>query len=317
MIKKIVVVFTMLCVLLVGCGDKQDQAICEYERIQECDMGEIVSNNSEPYHITEQMKEHSVKIKNQKISVSGYDIKLDEYFYNRNAGVAVFKFIISAPDASALTEEQYNKLVKLRDDGELNLVKGRSSRPFINLIQKDEKGQAVWYHGCLLSGISPQSKVTDKEQNESLRSVGIYFMKEEVGEITLPDYDYQEKVIEFDTSKKQEILSVKMTESGLCIIWNIEDVLAEFREMIKQLPKGENPEDYNYSVYKNISIHMKDGTKYNVLDAYCDEEIREENNIASFRAIWKDGISLEKVKCLEIDGVKYNEKGGKTTKLLR
>lgn len=51
---------------------------------------------------------------------------------------------------------------------------------------------------------------------------------------------------------------------------------------------------------------MKDGTKFNVLDFYCSEEIREEHNIACFNAIWKDGIPLGEVDSLEIDGMTYD-----------
>lgn len=306
MAKKIAVVFMMLCILLVGCSNGQVSVSCEYENIENCALGEIISENNQPYHITELMKEHSVKIKNQKVSVSKYEIKLDEYFYNKNTGVAAYKFIISTSDGSLFNDTQYKKLVKLHENGELDLINERSSRPIINILQKDKNDQVVWYDGYLLSAISSQDKVTDITQKDSLSSVGIYFMNNKAGEIFLPDYNYDEDSIEFDVSKNQGVISAKMTESGLCIIWDIGDILTEFYDMIKALPEGEDPEGYSYSIYKNIFIHMKDGTKYNVLDFYCDEEIREENKIAGFRAIWKDGIPLEEVDSLEIDGMKYD-----------
>ena len=96
-----------------------------------------------------------------------------------------------------------------------------------------------------------------------------------------------------------------MTESGLNIIWNIGEILTKFHDMIKALPEGENPEGYNYSIYKKIYINMKDGTRYNMLNFYCDEEVIEENSIASFSVIWEDGISMEQVDSLEVDGVKF------------
>ena len=306
MARKMAVIFMMFCMLLVGCNNGQVRVSCEYENIEECEMGDIISDNNQLYHITELMKEHSVKIKNQKVPVSEYEIKLDEYFYNKNTGVAVYKFIISTADVSSLTDAQYKKLVKLHENGELDLINERGSRPLINILQKDKNDQVVWYNGCMLSAISPQDKVTDITQKDSLSSATIYFMNDEAGEVFLPAYNYEESIIEFDVSKNQGIISAKMTESGLCIIWDIGDILTEFYSMIKELPEGEDPEGYNYSIYKDIFIHMKDGTKFNVLDFYCGEEIREEHNIACFNAIWKDGISLGEVDSLEIDGMTYD-----------
>ena len=304
--KKIVVMFMMLCIMLVGCNNEQDSVSCEYENIKECNIGDIITDNNQPYHITQLMKEHSVKIKNQKVSVSEYQIKLDEYFYNKNTGVAVYKFIISTMDGSPLTDTQYKKLVKLQENGELDLINERSSRPLINILQIDKNDQVIWYNGCLLSAISSQDTDTNITQKDGLNSVGIYFMNDKVGDIYLPNYKYEEQVIYFDVSKNQGIISAKMTESGLCIIWDIKDLLTEFYNMIKELPEGEDPEGYKYTVYKDIFIHMKDGTKYNVLDFYCDEEVREENNIACFSTIWRDGIQLEEVDSLEIDGMIYD-----------
>ena len=305
MAKKITVIFVMLCMMLAGCSDGQVNVSCEYENIKECDMGDIIANNNQQYHIAELMKEHSVKIKNQKVSVSEYEIKLDEYFYDKETGVVVYKVLISNSDGLPLTDAQYKKLVKLHENRELDLINERGSRPLINILQKDKNDQVVWYNGCLLSAISPQDKVTDITQKDSLSSVTIYFMNDEAGELFLPVYNYEESIIEFDVSKNRGIISAKMTESGLAIIWDIRDILTEFYNMIKELPKGEDPEGYNYTVYKDIIIHMKDGLEYNVLDFYCDEEVREENAIAGFSAVWKDGIQLEEVDSLEIDGERY------------
>mgnify|MGYP003100933213 FL=1 len=163
----------------------------------------------------------------------------------------------------------------------------------------------VWYKGILLSAISPQDEVSDITQKESLGSVVIYLKNDKAGEISLPEYDYKEEIIQFNVSSSKQIISAKMTESGLNIIWNIGDILTKFHDMIKELPEGENPEGYNYSIYKKIYINMKDGTRYNMLDFYCDEEVIEENSIASFSVIWKDGISMEQVDSLEVDGVRF------------
>ena len=289
-----------------GCSKKQSNTSCEYENMAECDdMENVLSDNIQQYYIAEIIREHSVKINNQKLVTSEYEFMIDEYFYNKNTGVTGFKFIISNLDGSPLTDEQYKKLVKIHDNGELHLINERSCRNVANILQRDKDNQVVWYNGHLLSAISPQDKVFNITQKKGLNFIEVYFMNDKIGKIYLPGYDYDEEIMEFDVSKNKEIISAKMTKAGVSIIWNIDKILSEFREMIKQLPEGEDPESYNYTVYKNIIVHLKDGTQYNVLDFYCDEEIREENNIASFSAIWKDAIPLDEVDCLEIDGEKY------------
>ena len=305
MVKKIIVVFIIFSIVLTGCGKEQASVPCEYENIKKCDIGDIISANNKQYHITQLMKNHSVRIKNQKVSASGYEIKLDQFFYNKNTGVVVYKFMISDSKGSLLTDVQYKKLTTFHENGELDLMNERSGRPFIDVLQRDKNKQVVWYKGILLSAISPQDEVSDITQKESLGSVVIYLKNDKAGEISLPEYDYKEEIIQFNVSSSKQIISAKMTESGLNIIWNIGDILTKFHDMIKELPEGENPEGYNYSIYKKIYINMKDGTRYNMLDFYCDEEVIEENSIASFSVIWKYGISMEQVDSLEVDGVRF------------
>lgn len=306
MIKKTIYIYMVICLIFTGCSSKQSNTLCEYENMKKCnDMENILSDNIRSYYIAEIIKEHSVKINNQKLASSEFEIMLDKYFYNKNTGVTGFKFIISNLDGSPLTGEQYKRLGKIHDNGELYLINERSCRNVANILQRDKEQQVVWYSGHLLSAISPQDKVSDITQKKGLNFVEVNLMDDNLGKINLPCYDYDEEIMEFDVSKNKEIISVKMTKAGVSIIWNIDKILSEFREMIKQLPEGEDPEGYNYTVYKNIIVHLKDGTKCNVLDFYCDEEIREENNIAGFSGIWEEAIALDEVDCLEIDGERY------------
>lgn len=305
MSKKVCIIVMMLCLILVGCGNDSNKVSCEYESINECDLGQKLFENDRQFQIGNVMKEHSVKVKNQKLAVSEYEIKLDEYFYNKNTGIVAYKFIISDSDGKLLTKTRYNQLLELHKNGELELFNERSDRPIINKINKENDGQTVWYNCVLLSAISPQDSINDISDKQSQSIAELYIKGDKAGEFNLPEYNYNEDVIEFDISKNKEIISAKMTENGLRIIWNIEDKLAEFNNMVEELPDGENPEDYNYSVYNSIFVYMNDGTKYNVLDFFFDEEVREENELAGFCAVWENDIPLEKVESIEIDGIKY------------
>lgn len=300
--KKVYAIVIMLCMILVGCGN---EVTCEYESIKKSDLGQKLFENDRQFQIGNVMKEHSVKVKNQKLAVSEYEIKLDEYFYNRNTGVVAYKFFITSSGGNLLTDTQYEQLIKLHQNGDLELLTERSNRPIINKIQKENDGQAVWYNCLMLSIISPQDSSKDISDKQSLDLVELYIKGDKAGEFYLPKYNYNEEVIEFDISNNKEIISANMTENGLYIIWNIEDKLAEYKKMIKELPKGQSSEGYNYLIYSSIFVCMNDGTKYNVLDYFCDEEVREQNELAGFSAVWENSIPLEKVESIEIDCNKY------------
>lgn len=303
--KKAVSFMGILSLLLAGCREHPAVNTCEYEKIEECDMATILANDGKLYHITEQVKEHSVSIRNQKVAASDYEVELQEYFYNKNTGVALFKFMISGSEGETLTDEAYKKLAQIHEEGNLDLQCERSGRHFIDILQKAEGNHAVWYVGCLLSAIAPEDKISHITEKTGVNTVELYFETDIAGSFVLPDYDYQENAVSFDIPGQSSLISAQMTESGICMIWDIRGALGEFRAMIKELPDGENPESYHYEIYHTILIHMKDGTTHNVLAGYCDDEVREENNLASLSAIWDNPVSLEDVDYLEVDGVRY------------
>ena len=299
MVKKLIF-FVFVCMMLGGCTKEKADVSCEFESIADSDMKEYVFVD---YPISEWIERQSVKIKNQKLEMEEYSVSLEEYFYNENLGVVAYKFSLSGNEK--LTEEQFKKLERFLADGELELINERSCRPIVNRLVW-EQGQVVWYYGGLLSAVSPESQVNEMKQPDEIDAVTVNYKNRKIGEFALPEYHYEENSILFDVTGSDALLSAKMTNSGICVFWNIDKILADFQQFLENLPEGEDPESYNYALYKSMYINMKNGERYDVTDSFCDEEIREENEIAGFCACFKNVISLDQVDSLEVDGVTYS-----------
>ena len=56
MSKKVCIIVMMLCLILVGCGNDSNKVSCEYESINECDLGQKLFENDRQFQIGNVMR---------------------------------------------------------------------------------------------------------------------------------------------------------------------------------------------------------------------------------------------------------------------
>lgn len=305
-------ILIVICFFLSGCADSihQNELVteCEYEVIEDCGMKDVIINYCVPYCVFDLIVNNSVKVLNQEATISGYELKLDEYFINENTGTVVYKMLIMDENGGILTDEQMEELRDMLERGELYAQLDRSAGDFVDqIIKRDENNQVAWYIGNLISAISDDSYVSDVDISpKKLNCVDVYVGFDNSVKFYLPSYEYEEKVIIFDVSESDTLLYAKMTSSGMCIVWNITTILKKYKNATDSL-SDEETESLGYKVYNDIRINMTNGDTFNISksNAYIEEETREDNCISGFSAIWEGTIDLDEVENLEIDGEKY------------
>lgn len=314
--KRFIIVLTaglILAFCLTGCNEmKRKTNDCQYEKKEASSIGQSLWSGGKSSNMMGIVNKNSVEVKNQSVDVAGYCILLDEYFYEKNVPFIIYKFVILDEAGNNLTGSQYKELQRLYDNFELELYTvGLGGSRLVDEIKCDSDGKAIWMAALLLNGISDKDKVSKITDKVTLGEVELYFKSNKIATIDLPDYSYDADCIAFDTSSSDSILSIKASEFGVSIIWDLTDKLADFKKMLKNLPVGEDEESYGYTIYNEISITMKDGIVYelngsdgkNILS--CDECKREEDKLASYSVLWKEDISIQEISCITIDGVQY------------
>ena len=311
----IIFIYAILCIFLAGCTQAKEQEKCYYEPLEKSSLGTELFGEQATAPIADIISSNSVKIQNQSVVTKDYKVILDEYFYASNIAVLACKFRIVNTDGSNLTKTQYERLQKIGKENMDIYNEKYSSAILKDEIMLDSEGKVVWYFAELHSSIAAGDTIFNADKKERLTRLKLLWDEDGEGTFTLPDYRYNDKGITFDTSENTDILSLKATNTGVSIIWNIHDVLEEYEAMIEHLPRGEDPECYGYDVYKTITIVMKDGTEYplagtkenNVLKE--DSEVREENDLAGYTVLWDKPVEVNDISKIVIDGKSYHAVG--------
>lgn len=304
MTKKCFILTMLLFMFVTSCGANQDNPPCEYERLDNCQMAKYFMEDQKDSAVTASIKNQSIKITNQSLKASDLLFRLDEYYYSKVTGAIAYKVIIERLDEKPIESKQVDNLVRMKEEGDLYLSNNRDEKNLNEDMQIEGK-KIVWYSTFLLDAISPKDSVKTYKIKERLDSVSFYYDGNKIGEYQLPEYSCQENIAHFAVSENDRILEGILSEEGISIVWDIRDVLEKFHEMLKNLPEGEDPESYGYSIYSTILLNKKNGDKINLDDCTNTFDTIEENEISSFNAVFPYSINLNEVDSIEIDGVKY------------
>jgi len=296
----------------VGCNIPNEENNCKFALTEQSELaGQLLEGVCTADYISI-LDKNTVKVTGQGIAVGDYQIILEEYFYEKDTPSVAYLFSIVNQDGSNLSEEQFEKLVRTHESGMLDLWnKDLDESEFVNKLIRNKDGRVTWVVVTLLSAISDEDEGTNVIEKKNLQCAYVQYKSYPIQKIFLPDYRYSGNTIEFVGEGDTNFISVKVNSIGICIIRNIEDILDEYKAVIKKIPVGKSAEDYGYSAFHSISVIMNDNTEYTLyggeqMNVMADNiTIREENSLANYTALWNENIDIEEIKYIMIDNVRY------------
>lgn len=299
---------------LASCENKKaNTKDCVFQKEENSNLGSYLYTSGKDKGMTEVINNNTVKIYNQNIDAETYRIQLDEYFYEKNLPMVIYKFVINNKDGSALTESQYKDFKHMLDKHDLEFYNpDLGGHEVMNETLYDSDGKVLWVVSDLLDAISDKDSVSKIVDKTELYSIIFSYKSKGIGTIILPDYAYDAYTIPCNIPSDESVISIKVSKLGVSIIWDLTDILAVFKKMLKNLPAGENEEGYHYTIYNSILLKMKDGTIYELYGPdskdilNCNKGIREEDNLASYSVLWKDEFNIEDISYISIDGKDYS-----------
>lgn len=302
----------MLLLCFTGCNhEREGYNNCEYETIDRSNIANYLWSSEETKHMSELVNGHCVKVNNQSVEKDGYYIALDEFFYEKNVPFVIYKFVITKENCEDFTSGEREQLTLLHNNNEIRFTDvDLGSTEILNELYVNIN-KAEWIVAKILDPISDKDKKNVIRDKVSLTKIHVIYKKDDIGVMNLPNYAFDANHITFDIEKSGSIKKIAATEFGVKIVWDISLVLKDFKEMLKKLPKGENPESYGYSIYEDITIDMKDGEKIDICNndknsiLKSNEALFEENEIAAYSTLWNCKIPINEIKSITIDGIEY------------
>lgn len=301
----------LLCSILVGCDKRSQEDKCQYFLAVKSELVDYLKTEYTENYLSI-MNGNTVNVIGQSVVIDDYQILLEEYFYEKNTPSAIYQFSVLNQDGTNLSDDQYNQFVKIYENGTISILNDNfNSSVVVDKVIKNENGKIVWIVGMLLSAITTETQITQIEHSADMTYLDILYDSHPDQRIKVPDYCYNDKVIKFHVEESEEIALLKINSLGICVVKDLTNVLADFEDMIENLPKEEDPETYGYEVFNHISVVLNDGSEYGVYgknqSAIMMDNIHicEENKLVSYTAFWNEKIDIEDIQFIIVDGVKY------------
>ncbi len=308
--KKIISII-LFCSILVGCSGKNQEDICQYHLMDKSELGNYLEQEYTRNYL-DVVLENTVKVEEQSVMIKNYKIVLEEYFYEKNTASVIYQFTVCNQDGTDLEENQYNQFCETHEEGMIGISNERfNASVIVDKVVKNKKGRTIWIVGMLLSAITNETQRTQIDSTEGMTYLDILYDTESPQRIKVPDYVYSNAGMKMDKEEDKEILSLTVNSLGICIVKDLTSILTEFKMLIENLPKGEDPETYGYDAFDSVIVILKNGNEYvvygeNQTAIMIDNlHISEENKMASYTALWNEMIDVEQIEYIIVDGVIY------------
>lgn len=313
-IRNITAIILCFVVIVSGCSSNNKSVQCKYSSATSGNLGDEAEFNNDD--ILSIINQNYVVLKNQSIDVADFNIALTDFFYHCNTGFVVYKLVISNTNNSILTEKQQALFKKLLDNGEIEfLVTELGNKICSQKLMTDSNGNTTLITSLLLSGIDSKDKINHISK-KNIKQIVVTYENKQVSTFSLPGYTLETKEVWMNTSEEEKIISVQVSNLGIVIIWNTKSIIKEFKEELKEIKKQKgkdfNEEEYGYTVFKDLSLTLKDGTVYqisseeNPTNIFCDHrEEYEKNQLYSYNCIFNAPIDIQNIDYVTIDGNNY------------
>lgn len=296
---------------LSGCHNEKLPA-CTFQKETESNIGDGLARLKLSREVLNLINANAVKVNAQSVKTNRYEVKLDEFFYDKGVPIAIFKFVVSKKNGKKMSGSDVRELKNAVKEKDLDIANCSLGSTELEDTIEIRDGVGIWTLAYLLASISGADKPQNIKEKSSLGTIDILDKDKNQGTIVLPDYSSDLPIKQLDTGASKSVLSVIINDMGLNVIVDITTVLKEYRKMLKNLPKGQDPEKYGYDVFKLIQIVQKNGT---IVDIYGkekgsgyreNEEVYQENKLASYTVLFGNQVKKEEIESVIINGESFS-----------
>lgn len=286
--------------------------------------------------VADQIKNDTEYGQNQSVAYGNYLFTLYRYYAEKSSGNILAEFCITNSEGNQLSDEEFKNLETSSGVGldekieffEISLKEGFNGGTQCKFY-RDEDGNAIFALHCLVALLGPEDRKVNTRNIEQfsgfvLSSIDVDGKVSEIGTFKIPSKPTQLESITFNLNENPKIEYAVMSGIGMQIVFNTNVARDELEKEleasgIKDDPSYD-PEEHGYTLYNDISVYMKDGTKYRIFPD-CEEYEAEDalvplglvsNNPYEYSTGLSDVIfgfgkmlDVSQVTYIEIDGEQY------------
>lgn len=239
----------------------------------------IAGNNTQ---VADQIVNNTNYVENQSVVYGHYVFNLYRYYSENNSGNILAEFCVTDLDGKQLSDDAMKQL-----DAEFNTGLDDGSNhfeiyvnPHMNgsmntKLYRDEDGNAIIAFHCMVALFGPEDTQVNTAYIDDITELVLGAIDKDgkctqVGTFKVPANPTKLDSVTFDVSDSPKCEYAVISVIGMQFVFNINVAKEEFEKELNasgiEDSPDYDPEEHSYTLYKDISIHMKDGTEYKIIE---------------------------------------------------
>ncbi len=232
--------------------------------------------------VANQIENNSNYVENQSVIYESYIFNLYRYYSENSSGIILAEFCVTDLDGKQLSNDAMLQLTAEANAG----LEDASNHFSIDVapqmngsmnteVYRDKDGNAIIAFHCMVALLGPDDTQVNTKYIDDITELVLGAIDKdgkctEVGSFKVPANPTKLACVTFDISESPKCEYAVISAIGMQLVFNINIAKEEFEKEldasgIKNKPDYD-PEEHSYTLYKDISVHLKDGTEYKIID---------------------------------------------------
>ena len=227
--------------------------------------------------VAEQIENDANYVEDQSIVYENYIFTLNRYYAEKNTGIILAEFCITDLYGNQMSDEELLKLEKEWNAGHFEISIKEINGLFNSKLYRDEYDNTILAFNCMVALLgSEDTQVNtaniDKISELVLEDVDNDGKCTEVGTFKVPTNLAKMDSTTFNVSDNPKMKYAVLSGIGMQLVFDINVAKEEFEKELEASgimnEPDYDPEEHSYTLYKDLSINMKDGTEYKIRENF-------------------------------------------------
>ncbi|MFT4146137.1 MAG: hypothetical protein QM644_16930 [Mobilitalea sp.] len=247
-------------------------------------------NEGNELSVAEQIEKDVSYVEGQSLVYENYLFTLYRYYAEKNSGIVLAEFCITDLEGNQLSAKEMEELEKSSEAGinngsnhfevSINNINGSIQ----SRVYADKDGNSILALSCMVALLGSEDTQVNTDYIDNITELIFSAIDTdgnitEIGTFQVPSNPTKIDSLAFEVSENPKLEYAVISGMGMQLIFNINIAKAELEKELEASGRKDDPdydpEAHRYTLYKNLSIIMKDGTEYRIREnglGYTEED---------------------------------------------
>lgn len=229
--------------------------------------------------VADQIENDANYVEDQSVVFEDYLFTLYCYYAENNSGIILAEFCVTDLDGNQLSDEEMKKLEIESDTGLDNVTNHfeiyikEINGSLKSKLYRDEDGNTILALNCMVALLGSEDTQVNTDNIDKISELVLGAIDKdgkctEVGTFKVPSNPAELGSATFEVSDNPKVKYAVISGIGMQLVFDINVAKDKFEIELEASgimdDPDYDPEEHSYTLYKDLSIYMKDGTEYKI-----------------------------------------------------